>query len=355
MTGLFPPQERDLNLPTEGHLSTRAAERIVIEAATVPFDTAAMKLNHDWSTVLDGKQIQRWSERIGARAVARREAALAALEDQDVRPPCKANEHALLVIGMDGGRVQKRRKNADGTRWSEDKVLTVTSFIPGDGTDDGPGPQKLLSSYLATMQGVEKFGRLARLEAERRGVRDAGQVVLLGDGATWIDGVAQKHFPRAARIVDWYHAAEHLHATARAAHPDDESRSSECAEGLKSMLWEGKFDALMSELDAMSARAGEPPKDASPTDPREVLRTTPGYFRRRRGQMDYPAYRKRGWPIGSGITESGVKLFNKRVKGTEQFWSTEGAESILELRSQWLNDPSDLHHRLWPAPTRSAA
>jgi hypothetical protein len=31
-----------------------------------------------------------------------------------------------------------------------------------------------------------------------------------------------------------------------------------------------------------------------------------------------PAYRAKGWPIGSGVTESGVRRFNKRVKGTER-------------------------------------
>lgn len=37
--------------------------------------------------------------------------------------------------------------------------------------------------------------------------------------------------------------------------------------------------------------------------------------------MDCPAYRGRGWPIGSGETEAAVEQFNKRVKGTEHFWS----------------------------------
>ncbi len=53
-------------------------------------------------------------------------------------------------------------------------------------------------------------------------------------------------------------------------------------------------------------------------------------------QVDTPLRRK-GWPIGSGVTESAVKQFNKRVKGTEQFWSELGVESILSLRALWLS------------------
>jgi len=325
-----------------------------MEAATGAFDTAALKLNHDWNTTLDGKQVQRWSERIGASAVARRQRELIALEKRNILPACKANEHDLLVIGMDGGRVQTTVKNEDGTRWREDKVVTVSSYVSGTKTGDGE-PQKLVSSHLATMQGVEKFARLARLEAERRGIRQAQQVIVMGDGATWIDGIADKHFPGAERIVDWYHAVEHLHEAARAACPQEESRARTLADDWETMLWKGHFDELMSGLRERSTRAGVPPKDAPDSDPRQVLRKTVNYFAQRRDRMDYPRYRKNGWPIGSGVTESGVKLYNKRVKGTEQFWNINGAEAILQLRSEWLNDPEGLHHRLWPAPQRKAA
>ena len=35
------------------------------EGALHSFDQAALALNEDWGTQLDGKQIQRWSEAIG--------------------------------------------------------------------------------------------------------------------------------------------------------------------------------------------------------------------------------------------------------------------------------------------------
>jgi hypothetical protein len=343
-----------LNLPTEGDLSTHAAEKVVIEAATGAFDTAAVKLNHDWGTTLDGKQVQRWSERIGVNAVERREEELHQLEKNHVLPACKANEHQVLVVGLDGGRVQTRDKNEDGTRWREDKVATVTSYISGKNTKDNE-PQKLVSSHLATMEGVGKFGRLARLEAERRGIRNADQVIVMGDGATWIDGVAERHFPAAVRIVDWYHAVEYLHAAAKAVHPQVESQSGALAKEWETKLWEGQLDELIANLRGQDARHGPPPDNASANDPREVLRKAIGYFEAHRNEMDYPRYRREGWPIGSGVTESGVKLYNKRVKGTEQFWNVQGAEAILQLRSEWLNDPTDLHHRLWPLPKKSAA
>jgi hypothetical protein len=81
-----------------------------------------------------------------------------------------------------------------------------------------------------------------------------------------------------------------------------------------------------------------------------VLGSNVGYFEKHRDHTDYPAYRARGWPIGSGITESGVKLFGKRVKGTEQFWNVTGAETILALRSKWLSEDDESKHDWlgWP-------
>ena len=63
-----------------------------------------------------------------------------------------------------------------------------------------------------------------------------------------------------------------------------------------------------------------------------------GYFQRHREHMRYDVYRSRGWPIGSGPTEASVKQFNKRVKGTEQFWNESGVEAIMALRALWRSE-----------------
>jgi hypothetical protein len=69
--------------------------------------------------------------------------------------------------------------------------------------------------------------------------------------------------------------------------------------------------------------------------PRRIVHRALGYFQRNQHHMNYPEYRAKGWPIGSGNTEAGVKQFNKRVKGTEQFWSEPGVEAVMALRGMW--------------------
>jgi hypothetical protein len=288
---------------------------------------------------------------LGRTLAAARQDELDRFEKDDRLPPSKENQHQLLVIGMDGGRVQSREKDEKtGSRWKEDKVLTITSCLAGDGKDKPP--QKLLTTYVATMQDAHEF---ARLEAEKRGIRKAVEVVLIGDGGNWIDPICEAHFGCHARVLDYYHAAEHLHEAARASLPADEQAAGRLADGLVKLLWNGKRDKLLARLGELSKAAGAPLENDPPGHPRKVLAANAGYFEKHRQHIDYPAYRARGWPVGSGITESGVKLFGKRVKGTEQFWNTRGAPAILALRSRWLSEDEDSKHYWlgWPAQAPS--
>lgn len=336
-------------------LTPRAAERVAREAAVQTFDPAARALGLDWGISLDGKQVQRWGEALGRRVQAERAAEVQAYARG--RPPSGAeNAPTLLVIGMDGGRVQTREKSEEnGSRWREDKVGALTSYQPGDGSLKHP-PQPLVTTYVATMGATEAFGKLLHVEAERRGLRRAETVLVLGDGGNWIDPLSAREQLHDQRIVDYYHAAEHLYDAARAALGRDTPAAAALAHQLKAALWDGQVAQVLAVLETQAARLGPPQESDGPEHPRRVLANNLGYFQAHRPHMDYPAYRRKGWPIGSGVTESAVKQFNKRVKGTEQFWSLPGVEAILLLRALWLSQ-DDRWRRYWdtrPAYAKAA-
>lgn len=225
-----------------------------------------------------------------------------------------------------------RDKNEEsGSRWKEDKVAALTSYKPGDGADVKPEP--LATTYVATLEGCGSFKKLARVEAERRGLHHAQQVLVLGDGGNWIDPVAQEEFPQAQRILDWYHATEHLHDCARAVHGAETPAAKRLAKRLESQLWKGHVNQVVTTLRGWTQKLGAARKKDGPDHPRRVLETNLGYFEKNAPHMDYARYRKNGWPIGSGNVEAGIKQFNKRVKGTDQFWQPGGAEAILTLRA----------------------
>ena len=66
--------------------------------------------------------------------------------------------------------------------------------------------------------------------------------------------------------------------------------------------------------------------------------------------MDYPRYCRAGLPTCSGLIESLVKQFNRRVKGTEKFWNPTQAETILQLRAAYLSEDERLTKHLKSRP-----
>jgi hypothetical protein len=325
------------------------------ETATQTFDKAAQALNEDWGAHYDGKQLERWSLKFGARLEAERDQEVAASECGR-RPEPPANAPELLLIGLDGARVQMCDADpVTGSRWCEDKVATITTYLPGDGKDVEPVP--LLTTHVATLAHTEEFGKMARLEGERRGTNQARVVLGIGDCGNWIDPLLEREFPGIPRIADWAHAAEHLHDCGRAVHGANEVAATALAETWKELLWNGKVDAVIAHLKEHSTRLGQPRKQDALHHPRRVLATNVGYFENHQEHMRYPEYRSKGWPIGSGNTEAAAKQFNKRVKGTEQFWQPPGAEAILCLRALWLSQ-DERWRRYWsarPAYLRKAA
>jgi hypothetical protein len=62
------------------------------------------------------------------------------------------------------------------------------------------------------------------------------------------------------------------------------------------------------------------------------------YVRRHRRLMDYQGYRRRGLPIGSGVTEAACKtVFTQRFKRSGMRWHHETGQIILDLRTIYLS------------------
>jgi hypothetical protein len=82
------------------------------------------------------------------------------------------------------------------------------------------------------------------------------------------------------------------------------------------------------------------------------------YLRRHRRWMDYAGYRRRGLPIGSGVTEAACKtVFTQRFKRSGMRWGHESGQVILDLRAVYLSGlwdeafASDLAARAVPEPS----
>jgi hypothetical protein len=85
------------------------------------------------------------------------------------------------------------------------------------------------------------------------------------------------------------------------------------------------------------------------------------YLRRHRRLMDYRGYRRRGLPIGSGVTEAACKtVFTQRFKRSGMRWHHDSGQVILDLRVIHLSGvweqvfAADLASRELPQPWAAA-
>ena len=319
-------------------LTPVAAERVAREGALEAFESSARALTIDWHLAdqpLDGTEIKRWSERLGQRLVDPRAQEIAALE-RGFKPEGPLNPVSLMVLGLDGGRVQMKEKDpATKSRWKEDKVASFSSYMPGDGKEREP--RKLVTTYAATMEDAQAFGPMVALEAYRRGLWQVPVVLLISDGGNWIDPLAELQRLADERIIDFYHADERLFEVAGALCGKETPAAVALGKQLESLLYEGQVAAVIAYMKTEVQRLGPAQENDGPTHPREVLRQNLGYFEKHQAHMHYDVYRRKGWPIGSGNVEAGVKCFNKRIKGTDQFWTKPGVEAIMALRAMWLS------------------
>src|SRR5258708_11178089 len=152
-----------------------------------------------------------------------------------------------LVSGPDGGRVQMEEKDLEtGSRWREDKVFTVTSYVPGDGQEKEPEP--LVTTHVASMAKTEEFGRFSRVESERRGFQYAGKVLGIADCGNWIDPLFEREFPGIERIADWCHAEEHLYDCGRAMSGGKDTPEAKAqSECWADLLWNGQVVEVVSQ------------------------------------------------------------------------------------------------------------
>jgi len=306
------PYDRQSGLGS-GQLSNRLASAASLLAAQTSFAEAGRMLQELLGVVVDDNTIAQTAERAGAAVLAGNDAAVEqALERR--QPPPAANRPQRLYISTDGTTAP----TLEG--WREVKCGAVYWEDPAEGHQ---------SRYAGRIENCEAFGRRLWYLACEWGLRQAAEVVVIGDGAPWIWNQARLRFSRARQILDWYHASEHVWSCANDLYGEGTKAAATWANRILTVLYEHGGRALLKRLRRSCRSRPEPP---------EALMELIGYVGPNVERMDYPSYRAAGLSIGSGPVESACKrLVGGRLKGAGMRWSVAGADSILALRITWLN------------------
>lgn len=393
----------ELGLRVEATVSPKVERKMVYAGANSPsFEVASRDLKELAELEIATERVRRATLRNGtARCELARllqEAFLAKpIPDQLAKGPADQKIPPLAVVMSDGGRYQRFQRSAQkpdsGSFWKESRIAILLTMktqshqvdpnaelpdflqdvsiarklaeigkVPGENPkpsnetvdQESPWqrPEMLSKEVVASGTNWKDFGPMAASSAWYAGFFTAQEKVFVSDGSSSIEEMQGQWFSNFTSVLDIMHALSYSLAAARAIH-FDQQESWQCYRRFATCIWQGHVDEVIAELEDHQTKLGLPPKDASESDPREVVRRASVYYRNHRTRMNYPEYRRKGYPLTSSIMESTVKQVSRRVKGTEKFWSTDGGEALLRLRGDYISDskPMDAY---WKQTAKNA-
>ena len=140
-----------------------------------------------------------------------------------------ANAPELLAIMPDGSRYRTNEADAprrcedvspDDRGWRENKVGVLARMQRGgeDANGEWTAPTELVKTFVATTGDTRAFGRDLRIEAERKGLRGAKEVVVTSDNGHGIPPMIEREFfdCEVHRITDFFHGSARLAEAASA-------------------------------------------------------------------------------------------------------------------------------------------
>lgn len=371
------------------------------------FASATESVNETLEVQLKTKRIERLTERIGSERVAERDAAVAQWKKlplaKKLAAPQGVKAPVVVCASCDGGRMQRCDLPEDAkTHWCEmkvgvleelkvethtedpfpqipDKFLDLVKMdevtreikrgVPkgtpferaaqeptaasGNVVDDvitvarepvvAKPPVVLARDVVASLAASHTFGEQLAARAWSLGFASALNKAFVGDGSSTNWGIWEREFKHQnyIPILDFIHALTYVFSAAMAGR----SRAEGSADYVRwiAWIWQGEVIRTIAEMAVRAVELGSPPPDAPETDPRHVVADALTYLTNQQSRMNYPSYRKAGLPITSSHIESMVKQINRRMKGSEKFWTEEGGEALLQLRADQLSDTAPMN------------
>jgi hypothetical protein len=316
----------DAALGWEGGYTPALARLLCLEGADeTSFQKAENHLQETGGITVSARQIQRVVQAVGQDAQEWQQREVQITECA----PCDA---PVMYVSADGTGAPMRKselvgrpgKQADGTAKTRQVYLGCVFTQHRRDEEGHPIRDWESTTYVSSLDSIDAFGPMLRREALRRGMGQAGQVVVLIDGANGLEHMGKDCFKDEVQIVDFYHAMDHagdvlLSLLGSKDHPEYKPRRRRWAKrllrnGVHNLIRETRQEAILL------GRA-------------EAVEEQLGFFVHNVARMQYGTFRKQGFFIGSGVIEAGCKtVIGSRCKQSGMFWSVPGAENVLALR-----------------------
>ena len=135
------------------------------------------------------------------------------------------------------------------------------------------------------------------------------------------------------QILDFFHGADYLKKFADIALTDAQQKNT-FQEQLRRILKDEK-GGVHKVIKTLEQRT----KTFTNQQDKDQAKTIIGYFNNNKDRMDYFTYQKKGYPIGSGVTEAACKtLVKQRLSQSGMRWNRTGVDDVLLTRGLLLSE-----------------
>lgn len=303
-------------------------------AADIPsFNLARQTLEEDYGIHLATETVRTIAEEAGQIVLAQEDERRVAVAERRAELPHSEHRPDKAYLHADGTMI-----HSEGD-WHEIRVNTVV-------TEDADGIDRRCHSQARFLP-PDEIGWLLVMMARSAGYQNARLQAFIADGAAWVWRIQEQYFGGAIAILDWYHLAEKVHATADGYFGEGSAETHGWASRMKNLLWDGKSTDVLDEVRTLERHSRSPTK-------REAMRVLRTYLENQADHVDYPRYRALGLSIGSGPVEAQCKaLVGARCKQAGmRDWTATGAEGVLRLRAARQDGSYD---GFWKTSLRIAA
>jgi len=325
---------------TQDRYSPGVREMCCREATGSDFRQAAEDLERVGQIALTHEMLRRVVEAEGRQALAGQQAGW--LAPTWTAADCRGGpgEPTCVLTGADGVKVPLvteaekakrralRRRRGPKSRRRRKRI--------GRGSDQAYKEFKLVTFYdpshehhyvVGTSGDHRALGRLMRREGGKLLIQRADTKYSVTDGADWIRRQYQVQLPMLdANVLDYYHLREHVIVASYRVFGEATPAAEAWRERMMGLVLEQGPLRLLEEAGALRRQTRSSSK-------RTALESLQNYVAARVEMLDYPAFRAKGWEIGSGPTEASCKTLTARLKGPGMRWDKPNAEGMMALAS----------------------
>lgn len=322
------PLDGVLGLEPRQHASPWITEQAVALATRLPYRQATRLLSGLIEAPLDHRSLYRWVQRVGAAVVAEEEQQQEAVFAHGEIPARAPGQREIVLAEVDGTYLRAQREAVPDF---EVRLGVLTSGRALESRTAKHRRYRLQERVrYGGVESARDFGERLFLAGEAQlGLSQAQHLLLVGDGADWIEALAGHDRWRATYQLDWWHLIRAFHHTFPE-HP-------RLVQRLKSALYTGKGQQILRWVQlAQINGVGRPERVAALFG---YLRANQdGFYGSHRLRPQLSDRAKLVCVQGSGAVEKHIDLtICRRFKGQGMRWSRAGANRLLKLRLRELD------------------